>query len=60
MGNDTNTACAAGSVNRVTQPMMHVWMTPVTGGPLTPDPPTLNEVEATLKMPTANPPNAAA
>ena len=60
VGNDANTACAAGSVNRVTQPMMHVWLTPVTGGPLTPDPPALNEVEAALKMPTADPPNAAA
>ncbi len=60
VGNDANTACAAGSVNRVTQPMMHVWMTPVTGGPLTPDPPALNEVEAALKMPAASPPNATA
>jgi hypothetical protein len=40
--------------------MMHVWMTPVTGGPLTPDPPALNEVEAALKMPMPNPPNATA
>ena len=38
VGNDPNTGCSAGSLNRVTQPMMHVWMTPVTGGPLTPDP----------------------
>jgi hypothetical protein len=60
VGNDANAACAAGSVNRVTQPMMHVWMTPVTGGPLTPDPPALNEVEAALKIPMPNPPNATA
>ena len=60
VGNDANTACGAGSVNRVTQPMMHVWMTPVTGGPLTPDPAALDEVEAALKMPTPNPPNATA
>jgi hypothetical protein len=60
VGNDANAACAAGSVNRVTQPMMHVWMTPVTGGPLTPDPPALDEVEAALKMPMPNPANATA
>jgi hypothetical protein len=28
-----NPACPAGSVNRVTQPMMHVWFVPIPGGP---------------------------
>jgi hypothetical protein len=60
VGTDANAACGAGSVNEVTQPMMHVWMTPVSGGPLAPDPSGLNEVQAALKMPTMNPVNAAA
>ncbi len=60
VGTDANSSCGAGSVNKVTQPMMHVWMTPITGGPLTPDPPALNEVEAALKMPPVSPLNATA
>jgi hypothetical protein len=60
VGNDNNGSCAGGSTNRVTQPMMHVWMTPVSGGPLTPDPPALSEVEAAAEMPPLNPPNATA
>jgi hypothetical protein len=60
VGTDANSSCGAGSVNQVTQPMMHVWMTPVPGGPLTPDPPALNEVEAALKMPVLSPANATA
>ena len=27
VGNDNGSSCASGSVNEVTQPMMHVWMT---------------------------------
>ena len=46
---------APGALNRVTQPMMHVWMTPVTGGPLAPDPPALNEVEAAVEDADAQP-----
>jgi hypothetical protein len=60
VGTDADASCGAGSVNKVTQPMMHVWMTPVSGGPLVPDPPALTEVEAALKMPILNPPNATA
>jgi hypothetical protein len=60
VGTDSTSSCAAGSVNEVTQPMMHVWMTPVAGGPLAPDPPSLNEVEAAQKMPVLNPANARA
>jgi hypothetical protein len=60
VGNDTNGSCAVGSTNRVTQPMMHVWMTPVSGGPLAPDPPALSEVEAALQMPQMDPTNATA
>jgi hypothetical protein len=60
VGTDANSSCGPGSVNRVTQPMMHVWMTPVTGGPLTPDPPALNEVQAALTMPPVSPLNPTA
>lgn len=60
VGTDTNGSCAAGSANQVTEPMMHVWMTPVAGGPLAPDPPALSEVEAAASMPVLNPPNGTA
>ena len=53
-------SCTAGSVNQVTQPMMHVWMIPVSGGPLAADPTALSEVEAAAHAPTPNPPNATA
>jgi hypothetical protein len=60
VGNDSNGSCSAGSANQVTQPMMHVWMTPVSGGPLVPDPPARSEVEAAATMPVLSPPNGAA
>jgi hypothetical protein len=60
VGNDNNGSCAAGSANQVTQPMMHVWMTPVSGGPLAPDPPALSEVKAAATMPILNPQNGVA
>lgn len=60
VGNDSNGSCATGSANQVTQPMMHVWMTPVSGGPLAPDPPALSEVKAAATMPLLNPQNGTA
>jgi hypothetical protein len=60
VGTDAGSSCAAGSVNQVTQPMMHVWMVPVTGGPLAADPPAVSEVEAAAQAPPPNPPNATA
>jgi hypothetical protein len=60
VGNDNAGSCATGSVNQVTQPMMHVWMTPVSGGPLAPDPPAVSEVEAANHVPSLSPPNATA
>ena len=59
VGNDSDGSCAAGSVNQVTQPMMHVWMTPVSGGPLARAPSTRRslEVEAAATMPLLNPQN---
>jgi hypothetical protein len=35
-------------------------MTPVSGGPLTPDPPALSEVEAAAQMPQLDTPNGTA
>ncbi|HEX4127985.1 MAG TPA: hypothetical protein VHX67_10440 [Acidimicrobiales bacterium] len=60
VGTDANSSCGPGSVNEVTQPMMHVWMTPVPGGPLAPDPSNRNEVQAALRMPAVSPVNAPA
>jgi hypothetical protein len=60
VGNDSATPCASGSVNQITQPMMHVWMTPVTGGPLAPDPPALSEIQAADQMPLMSQPNRTA
>jgi hypothetical protein len=40
--------------------MMHVWMTPVSGGPLTPDPPARSEVEAAARMAVLSPQNGTA
>ena len=60
VGTNNNSSCAAGSTNQVTQPMMHVWMTPVSGGPLAPDPPALSEVEAAAQTPVLNPTNGTA
>ncbi len=60
VGNDHDGPCADGSVNRVTRPMMHVWMTPVDGGPLAPDPSARSEVLGALKMPVLDSPTATA
>ncbi len=60
VGNDGDGSCAAGSANQVTAPMMHVWLTPVSGGPLVPDPPALSEVTAAATMPVLSRPNGAA
>ncbi len=55
VGTDASSSCAPGNANQVTQPMMHVWMVPVTGGPLAPDPPALSEFEAAAQAPAPNP-----
>jgi hypothetical protein len=59
VGNDNSGSCTTG-IKRVTQPMMHVWLTPVPGGPLTPDPAARSEVEASLAIPTLSTPNGTA
>jgi hypothetical protein len=60
VGNDADAPCTAGSTNAVTQPMMHVWMTPVTGGPLAPEPSARSEVLGAMQVPAMNPVNGTA
>ena len=60
--NITNSAgeCSAGSENHVTSPMMHVWLTPVQGGPLVVDVSDSQAVAAAEAMPLLSPLNAKA
>jgi hypothetical protein len=60
VGNNDSGSCSAGSFNQTTQPMMHVWLTPVPGGPLAPDPPPAAEVLAAGSVVPPNPPNGTA
>jgi hypothetical protein len=60
VGNDNAGSCSTGSVNQVTEPMMHVWVTPVSGGPLAPDPSAVSEVTSADAVPVLDPPNATA
>jgi hypothetical protein len=60
VGTDRAGSCSPGSANETTQPMMHVWLAPVSGGPLAPDPPPLSEVAAANQLPVLNPSNGTA
>jgi hypothetical protein len=60
VGNDTKGACSSGSTNQTTRPMMHVWMAPVSGGPLAPDPGPVAEVQAAAQLPALAVPNGVA
>jgi hypothetical protein len=60
VGTDEGGGCAAGSFNHVTTPMMHVWLTPVPGGPLAPDPPNAAQVVAANQVPPLSQPNGIA
>ena len=51
VGNNAKGACSSGSTNQTTRPMMHVWMAPVSGGPLAPDPGPVAEVQAAAQLP---------
>jgi hypothetical protein len=48
--------CPSGSVNRVTQPMLHVWLAPIAGGPLMVDAPNDAVVAAAMQLPVADAP----
>jgi hypothetical protein len=56
----TNAGSCATGTNQVTQPMMHVWLAPVPGGPLAPDPPGGTALAAANQLPAPNPPNGTA
>jgi hypothetical protein len=60
VGVEHSGACAAGSTNHVTQPMIHVWLAPLTGGPLVVDAPDAQVVAAASQLPVPNPPNPTA
>ena len=60
VGTNERGSCAPGSINRTTTPMMHVWVTPVPGGPLSPDPPAKDEIAAANQVPAPNPGNGVA
>ncbi len=52
--------CNAGSSNHVTEPMLHIWLAPVPGGPLTVDASNSQVVQAAEQLPVPSPANAAA
>jgi hypothetical protein len=60
VGNDNAGACPNGSVNQVTPPMMHVWMTPGAGGALAPESSDVSEVDSARAVAVLNPANATA
>jgi hypothetical protein len=45
-----NSACPAGSKNRVTPPMMHIWFVPIPGGPTAIDAPDQQVVQAAERV----------
>jgi hypothetical protein len=53
-------SCPAGSNNHVTQPMIHVWLAPVPGGPLVVDASNAQAVRAAEQLPVPSPPNGTA
>ena len=52
--------CPTGTVNKLTEPMLHVWMTPVPGGPLAVDPGGRSEVVGAAQSPAPSPVNGTA
>lgn len=52
--------CPTGTVNRVTPPMMHVWLTPVAGGALAMDADDADAVRAASRVPLPSPRNGTA
>ncbi len=57
---DSSGHCPAGSTNMVTQPMLHVWLAPVPGGPLMVDEPDSACVTAASALPVEDLPPARA
>jgi hypothetical protein len=59
-GTESSGSCPAGQSNSLTEPMLHVWLAPVDGGPLAVDPGGLAEVVAAWQLPAVDPPNPTA
>jgi hypothetical protein len=53
-------ACAAGSTNHISQPMLHVWLAPVPGGPLVVDATDAQVVQVAEQLPAPSPLNPTA
>jgi hypothetical protein len=60
VGINNSGTCPTGSANRGTQPMMHVWVAPVPGGPLTVDATNRQIVDAAKSLPAVDPPSVRA
>jgi hypothetical protein len=60
VGVEHNGTCAAGSANHVTQPMIHVWLAPIPGGPLAVDATDAQVVAAAEHLPVPSPQNGTA
>jgi hypothetical protein len=60
VGTQHNGACTAGSTNHVTQPMIHVWLAPISGGPLAVDAPDAQVVAAADGLTAPSPANPTA
>ena len=48
--NSGNSTCPAGSQNRVTPPMIHIWFVPIPGGPTAIDAPNPQVVQAAERV----------
>jgi hypothetical protein len=60
VGTEHNGTCPAGTTHRITQPMIHVWLAPIPGGPLAVDATDAQVVAAADRLPVLNPPNGTA
>ena len=60
VGTTSGGVCPAGSTNHISQPMIHVWLAPVPGGPLVVDATDAQVVQAAGQLPTPSPQNPTA
>ncbi len=60
VGATSTGTCPVGSSNHISQPMIHVWLAPVPGGPLVVDATNAQVAQAAAQLPVPNPPNTTA
>jgi hypothetical protein len=60
VGTNQTGGCPTGSANHVTQPMIHVWLAPIPGGPLVVDATNAQVLAAAANLPVPNPGNGTA